>query len=512
MEANLFDREFYPTPRHVIRKMLEPYAENSNFKYFQILEPSAGSGAILDYLTGDDTRYNSFHTDKINVYALEKNEECAMILQGKGYKMLGTDFLEYKPLHSFNLIVMNPPFSNGDEHLLHAWEIMGTGDIVCLLNAETVNNQYTQRRKLLGKIIEEHGSVEMLGSCFSTAQHRTDVEVALVRLHKEVADERWNISFDSTAKMEEMPNFAESVSSGNTLALNDKLGGYLRAWSMAQTAAVEFIKARKKLDFYVSAFMPVDEVDNIVMAQCGVLRGAKSGLDMQTAYNAFLNAAKSRAWREIISNLDMEKYMTANLRKSFDKFVEAQGAYELNRENIYKLIEFVCLNSQNILKKAVVDVYDMFVKFYKENTVISEGWKTNSRFKVNRKVILPYFVESGWSSTYHTNYSRYDEYRDIDKVMCYLSGLPYEKLDTLTPWGAEKKRTYRHQETAEDYEHLSLGKAISFVRVGDNSLHESEFFQFRCFKKGTLHITFKSEDLWARFNLTVNEGKNELGF
>ena len=59
---------------------------------------------------------------------------------------------------------------------------------------------------------------------------------------------------------------------------------------------------------------------------------------------------------------------------------------------------------------------------------------------------------------------------------------------------------------------MSLEKAISFVSVGDNSLHESEFFKFRCFKKGTLHIIFKSDDLWARFNLAVNEGKKQLGF
>lgn len=65
--------------------------------------------------------------------------------------------------------------------------------------------------------------------------------------------------------------------------------------------------------------------------------------------------------------------------------------------------------------------------------------------------------------------------------------------------------------TSDSYEHLSLQKAIKFVRVGDNSLHESEFFQFRCHKKGTLHIIFKDEDLWAKFNIAASEGKKILG-
>ena len=242
-----------------------------------------------------------------------------------------------------------------------------------------------------------------------------------------------------------------------------------------------------------------------------------SGNDMQSAYNAFLNAAKSRAWKEIIANLGMDKYMTANLRKTFDQFCEAQGAYELNRDNIYKLIQFVCLNSQNILKKAVVDVYDMFTKFHKDNTELTEGWKTNSKFKVNKKIILPYFVSSDWSSTFRADWNRYNEYRDIDKVMCFLSGLSYDNLNSLSEQGKAKlsqmgNYKFDREATADDYTNMSLEKAISFVRVGDSSLHESAFFNFRCYKKGTLHIIFKSEDLWARFNLAVNEGKKELGF
>ena len=336
----------------------------------------------------------------------------------------------------------------------------------------------------------------------------------MVRLHKEVEDERWHIDFGDNAKMEKMPNFAESINTGSELALNDKLGSYLHAWKQAQVAAQEFIKARKKLEFYVTAFCSVEEVGKLVDEQCQKLHG-KDG-DMQAAYNAFLDRAKGKAWREIICNLGMDKYMTANLRKTFDKFCEAQGAYELNRENIYKLVQFVCLNSQSILKKAVVDVYDTFVRYHKDNQVHTEGWKTNDRFKVNRKVILPSFVDSDWGGCFRANWNLHDEYRDIDKVMCFLSGLPCENLNKLSEAGVKHKQEHPYgfdnKAVAEDFENLSLSKAISFVKVGDSSLHECAFFQFRCYKKGTLHLIFKDEALWARFNLAVNEGKMELGF
>lgn len=506
--SNMFNTEFYPTPEYVIRQMVAPYKKE--LAKLQILEPSAGSGAILDYLTNEKV-YGK--CKKENVYAIELNQELVFILQGKGYKILADDFLTYQPLHSFDLIIMNPPFSNGDEHLLHAWEIMHTGDIVCLLNAETIRNPYTQKRKLLKQIIEQHGEVEFLGNCFRTASRKTDVEVAMVRLHKAQEDKRWHIDFGNDAKVDVDPDFSEAVSSGTELAINDKLGSYLHAWAKAQEAAIEFIKARKKLDFYVTAFMPTEDVSKLVSEQLSTFKGSSN--DMQVAYNVFLNTAKSKAWREIIRNLGMDKYMTANLRDTFDQFCEAQGAYELNRENIWKLVQFVCLNSQNIMKKAVADVYDTFCKFHKDNTVHTEGWKTNSQFKVNKKVILPGFVSAGFNwerfgcnRHYTTEYGRYREYEDIDKVMCYLSGINYDSMDKLK----EGVRTgYGVEHSPEDYEHLSLQKAITFVTPGDSSLHESEFFKFRCYKKGTLHIIFKSDDLWARFNLAVNEGKRMLG-
>jgi tRNA1(Val) A37 N6-methylase TrmN6 len=91
------------------------------------------------------------------VYAIEKNPELCMILHEKGYKILDNDFLEYKKDTDFNAIIMNPPFSNGDEHFLKAWEMIDNGTIVCLLNAETINNPFSEKRKLIKKIIEDNG-------------------------------------------------------------------------------------------------------------------------------------------------------------------------------------------------------------------------------------------------------------------------------------------------------------------------------------------------------------------
>ena len=50
---NIFDKEFFPTPKEVILQMVRPYAERLGTA--TILEPSAGNGAILS--TKGDRNY-----------------------------------------------------------------------------------------------------------------------------------------------------------------------------------------------------------------------------------------------------------------------------------------------------------------------------------------------------------------------------------------------------------------------------------------------------------------------
>ena len=51
----------------------------------------------------------------------------------------------------------------------------------------------------------------------------------------------------------------------------------------------------------------------------------------------------------------------------------------------------------------------------------------------------------------------------------------------------------------------SITKALMYGKLLD-----SEYFQFRAFKKGTLHLYFKDESLWEMFNIEAARGKNWL--
>ena len=69
---------------------------------------------------------------------------------------------------------------------------------------------------------------------------------------------------------------------------------------------------------------------------------------------------------------------------------------------------------------------------------------------------------------------------------------------------------------------ISTGKKITDINTIEsmfqdkkvikyNHWYDSEFFEFKCFKKNTMHFKFKSEKLWSNFNVTACKGKNWIG-
>lgn len=517
---NVFDKEFYPTPDAVIAKMIEPYADILSTA--TILEPSAGSGAIVDYITTKglkvpyttkrgETLMMNVTAKKEKIYTCEHNPELQLILQGKGYRIVADDFLSYRPDTRFNLLLLNPPFSCGARHLLHAWEILQSGDIACLLNAETVRNVCTKERERLKAIIAENGSVEYLGPVFRTADNPTDVDVALVRLHKESKEDPFRIDLDGFAK-EAMPDFSSMTSEEGALAQSNRLDAFIRSWDMAKAAAINYLKARKMLQLYMSAFETEDNKSyskNVVTELEKYLQDNPK-VPIEDAYNRFVEEGKFKAWNIIFQEIDLKKYMTSTLQKKLLSFRDSQASMSLTKENIMKLLQFIMLNLSDIMDHNVSDVYDLFTSFYDGNTACTEGWKTNKQYKANRKIIIPDCVEAGYMPQkygYDPYYSvsTYRDTRldDIDKAMCWLSGRSYDGLDTMRHYG----RDFR---SASGPDH-SISAAITTIRVGDQDWHDSAFFRLKAFKKGTLHLEFKDEALWAKFNQVVNKEKNLIG-
>ena len=102
----MFNDTFYPSPLKVVMMLTEGLNRSMN----KVLEPSAGKGDIAQVLKEKCQ----------NVEVIEKEQDLCSILQDKGFSLVGYDFLEFDTHTEYSAIVMNPPFDNGDKHLIHA--------------------------------------------------------------------------------------------------------------------------------------------------------------------------------------------------------------------------------------------------------------------------------------------------------------------------------------------------------------------------------------------------------
>jgi hypothetical protein len=316
--------------------------------------------------------------------------------------------------------------------------------------------------------------------------------VALVRLKKVATAKRFNFQFKNVTKEQHFELNEEILN--DSVATLDVVSNMVLQYAGLKEAYTEYLKAADRLNFYAQGLFKVDDVLKVV-----------EGQNNNERYNSFCDESKMKVWREVIKKVGIERYMTNAVQQNFNRFTQTQGALDFTIENIQALVSMLIQNSGNILEKAVIDLFDLFTSYYHENRLHVEGWKTNDKWKVNQKVILPNFLSSSFSEHYSSNYSRWSEYSDIDRVMCYLTGKRYEDFNEPI-----KEYPYNAKRQDKSYKMTSLQHAVGCTRWGDSSLQESEFFNFRCYKKGTLHITFKDKFLWQDFNMRACSGKNWL--
>lgn len=499
--------EFYPTPVPVIKKMLapfiKPYEDNwgrehelFSFKGNTILDPSAGAGDVLDYLQ------NKFKVQQRSMFAIELDADLRFTLQGKGYRVIGTDFLEYDEPCKFDLILMNPPFSNGAYHVVKAWDVLEDGgNLVALLNSQSLKNPRSQTKEYLvhllatmtGKIfnadrdsvdellseLADKGVIEWLGSCFADSERPTDVDVVLLRLHKPekpVSElfEGMNLDLDNDV-------FANGFSP-NTLAHRDAIANLVSRYNAARKILIDRHETQFKLDFYLQDISrPVYESSESKKSE---------SLENTVPFNEQLLILKSRFWNTIFEKTELGRRTTSDFQNRFSKFALQQSYIAFTEDNIKDVLMMFVENMNQLMKESLVKVFDEATSHHEDNKV-SEGWKTNKSWKLNKRIIVPSGVRFEWND-FHTNYYKDKFYTDMDKILCWLLGIKFEDImptyQAISQFIQQFKKTGTYQQK-----------------------FNSSFFSIRIFKKGTVHLDFIDLKLLEDFNKVAAEGKNWIG-
>lgn len=482
----VFDPEFFPTPRALAQKMLDPYrAAITAGEIGSVLDPEAGKGDLLKPLIA--------MRERPRLYAIEKDPDLRGALAAlevdreyhrnaeKAIHVLGDDVFAYEGRHVFDLILANPPFSDGATHALRHVKLLADGGrMAVLLNAETIRNPCNATRREFADVIALYGgTVEEIGAAFALAERPTDVAVVLVRLQKPAAAGAFQ--FGRAERERSAPRLVPPEIVEDAIARRDFVGNAAIAFDLAARALTELSTAWRRADHYLElagvpleSLLPLDH------------RADASPNNV----NALLDAAQAKAWQSIIERSDVERYFTAKMRKDFDVFMAGQGRLDFNRANVLALFEMIFLSRHSIADAAVQDVFDRMCAFDPANK--AAGWKTNSGHKVNMKVIVPHYITHEFGSFHVSHYREYSDLDDIDKALCHVTGRAYSGIDGIQ---------------------ATLGRAFAARNAGATTanLATSTFFDMRFFKKGTLHLHFREQAVWEAFNIAAARGKGWLG-
>lgn len=450
----MFNKNFYPTPSQLISEMIAPYLDKIWSEHTTILEPSAGKWDIARYIK-DRYRYAKIHI-------IELDEELREIAKQYG-QIVDYDFLQFEADTDYDYIIMNPPFDNWDEHLLKAWEVARNTKIVCILNAETIRNPFSAKRKLLKNIVEQHGTVEFKQNAFTEAERKTGVEIAIVRLEK-----RTENTFKFGQFEEELEYFGEVKEMG--IQTPDRIENIIQDYARAKEMYAEWLAKISYAQKLVRTFS----------GNVNLLDIAKNTSSTNWALIEMSDSVRMGAWNKIIEELGIKKYMTWKVLDAFQEKMKEQWKIALNKRNINMFVEAIIYNSGSILEENVTVVFDLITRYDKKNTIHIEWWAHNDCYMVNKKFILPWIVDfSMWWCP--LRYYAEKTVWDIEKCMAYISGTT---------------------------EYTTIREAINTAYKNGDMECENEFFKMKMFLKWTVHFTFKSQKLWADFNIRACKWKN----
>ncbi len=449
----MFHPEFYPTPPEVI-EMMQLDCQNRI-----ILEPHAGKGNIVDYCLQNGAK---------EVLSIEINKDLQEIVKQKS-SLIGEDFFLCTPdqISHIDAIFMNPPFSNADRHILHAWEIAPEGcEIVSLCNWTLIDRSNNR----VGRLISEYGSANYLGDCFTDAERKTGVEVGILKLHKPIS--KSDFDFDGFFMEEDEEEQGIGIMQYNEIrALVNRYVGTMKA----------FDAMKEQIDSVNSM------ISQIGMSNISLIIGHEKDV---TSKQQFSKIIQKKSWNYIFGKMNMDKYVTSGVMKDINKFVETQEKVPFTMRNIYRMLHIIVGTRQQTFDRALEEAIDNFTRHTNENRFGVEGWKTNAGFMLNKKFIVEGIMETMSYMGFNVRHSSYNLSRidDLVKVICNITATDYNSIGSLYRFNYDKN-------------HNKM-----FV-IEPNTWYEWGFFEVKFFKKGTMHVKFKNVDTWYRLNKAYGELK-----
>ena len=515
--------EFYPTPENLAERLL---AKLDLKRVSSLLEPSCGKGDFLshfkkfkdnqkfymykkirsssakrfiekfnaeygtefdtineidDWLYSQDSKTEyvfvgekDISTSPIDITCIEiDNNLCSILKQTYG-KVINADFLSWMDFNSYDTIIMNPPFSNGDKHLLKAIRMLENGgQIACILNAETIRNPYSNLRQILmEKLREYNADIEYVDNAFADAERKADVDVALIYIN--------------IPRKKATEDFVKGLIKGDVYEnCYEEINTQLYAGNVIDLMVSQFAKEARFGIKLINTYQELDPFLKTLNGTSGSLieLNVCSSETSGSAQNKFIRALREKYWSAAFQTNELAHLLTDKAREIYLGKIKMFRDYDFTVANIKALQIELNQHLNDNIQDAIVSLYDSFTYKHSmdndKNVHMFSGWKTNDGFKINtKKVIMPLYLYSTYGSYgYWDMWKARDFCVELEKVMTYLDGGKTEGESANDIINSINKKEYN-------------GEKVEF-----------KYFDCEFKKKGTVHIFWKRDDLIKKLTI-----------
>lgn len=468
--------EFYPTPDVLADKMVSLIHGDAQ----TILEPSAGTGSLIKaILRKNNKNYrNSFY--RIDYCELESTLSGIIneYFRNKDLKVFCVcdNFILYNIVKRYDVILMNPPFSNAEEHIIKAIEIQERwgGQVIALCNAETLRNPFSNKRKLLRQKLDQYGaSFEYISNAFSCAENKTNVEVALINLEipKKVKKTDFISNMKKSFVAQKQLQTEQIVRSGD-----EKIEGMIQQFEFEVKIGTELS------DLYFESCPYI--MSNQKHYSKPIIELCCEGQPFNI--NTYIEQTRQKYWCAFFTNDEFTGKLTSNLKEDFMKEIDVMKDYDFNHFNVDQLLKEISKRMEKAYHDTILSLFDKLSCYHsysgepeETNVHYFNGWKNNKSWKINdKRVILPFY-------NVFRDYFGFNSYEaitilsDIEKILFYLDDSEVEPLTT-------------------DWEN----KLSPFSGSNESIKNiESKYFFIDIYKKGTCHIKWKDKRIVDKLNL-----------
>lgn len=491
LEHDSSKRNFYPTPRELAIRLIGDAKIRFDSAF---LEPSAGKGDLIYHaLYHQVEEYPKWqHKDileGLDIDCIEIDPNLRAILSDRHYRVVHDDFLTFESQKRYNVIIMNPPFDRGAEHLLKALDVVRRGgQVFCILNAETIRNPYSNVRKDLLAQLQKYGAdIEFVDNAFMSAERKTDVSVALIRVTVPEAEK------DSTIieGMKEAPTYTtpEVPEQYAELVQYNQIDEWVNRFNFEVACGIRLIEEYEALKPHILRDPGRSDAERWPLL-CLSVEAPREERKSGSMINDYIKQTRRKYWRAIFQQKTFTDRLTVKLLDELQDQVQKLGDYDFSVYNIMHLL--VQMNNRMVgsIEQTIVNLFDDWTGKYHWSETTSnrhyyDGWRTNDCFKVGKKVIIPFNGFDDWYNAFKS-YKVITQFRDIEKVFNFLDC-------GRTDWEGDVQRIFDEVE-----------------RTGNTKKVETKYFYVTFYKKGTAHFEFKDEKLLEKFNLFAGQMKGWL--